>query len=69
MTHHCVYTNYCQLSQGKLSVKQPINFRRYSKYTYHCTEKRPLDLVLTCLKRFEAAKNVDKTCIVRVKNG
>lgn len=36
--------------------------------TYHCTGKRPHVFVLTCLKRFEAAKNVAKTGIVWVKS-
>lgn len=45
-----------------------MNTSGATQNTYHCTGKRPHVLVLTCLKRFEAAKNVAKTGIVRVKS-
>ena len=40
--------------------------RLYSKHVASYLKKRPRDLVLTCLSRFESAKNVGKAGIVQV---
>ena len=60
----CVLFSYCDYN-----CKYSEGFRRYSKHVPSNLKNRPRDLVLTCLNRCEAAKNVDKTVIVQVGSG
>ena len=53
--------SYCDYN-----YKYSEGFQRYSKHLLFYLKNRPRDLVLTCLNKFEAAKNVDKTGIVHV---
>ena len=51
------------------NYKYSEGFRRYSNFVPSYQKNQPCNLVLTCLNRFEAAKNVDKTGIVQVRSG
>ena len=53
--------SYCDYN-----YKYSEDFRLYSKHVASYLKNRPHDLVLTCLNRFESAKNVDKAGIVQV---
>ena len=56
-------------SYSDYNYRYSEGFQRYSKHVPSYLKNRPRDLVLTCLNRFEAAKNLDKTGIVQVESG
>ena len=51
------------------NYKNIEGFQRYSKHVPSYLINQSRDLVLTCLNRFEGARNVDKTGVVQVGSG
>ena len=60
---------YMLFSYCDYNYKYSEGFRRFSNCVPSYQKNRPCNLVLTCLNRFEAGKNVDKTGIVQVRSG
>ena len=60
---------YMLFSYCDYNYKYSKGFRGYSKHVLSYLKNRPHDLVLTCLNRFEAVRNVDKTAIIQVGSG